>query len=124
MPAASSGLRLTARDLLKLGQLVLRCGSWRGRRLVSEAWVRAATAAQAAPPDRLLYYGYQWWLGRSLLNGREVAWVSAQGLGGQHLYIVPALDLTMAITAGLYADPMQAWLPLVILNRFALAAVL
>jgi hypothetical protein len=36
---------------------------------------------------RLYQYGYQWWLGRSYVSGREVAWTSGVGSGGQRLYI-------------------------------------
>jgi CubicO group peptidase (beta-lactamase class C family) len=123
-PAASSGLRMRPCDLAKLGRLVLptraEAGKWRGHQIVPATWIEEATAAQVGPPDRLVYYGYQWWLGRSLLRQRETFWVAAQGLGRQRLFVVPALDLVLVVTAGLYADPMQAWSPLVILNRFVL----
>jgi CubicO group peptidase (beta-lactamase class C family) len=49
-------------------------------------------------------YGYLWWLGRSLLNGREVHWVGALGRGGQSIRIVPELDLVVVVTAGYYQD--------------------
>lgn len=122
-PSASGGLRLGARDLLKLGQLVLARGRWGGERLLSEAWIDAAIAPQIGAPDRLFFYGYHWWLGRSLVRGREVAWAAGIGLGGQRLFVVPDLDLVAVIMAGHYADGLQAWLPLTMLNRFVLAAV-
>jgi CubicO group peptidase (beta-lactamase class C family) len=69
-------------------------------------------------------YGYQWWLGRSLLvEGREVPWICAMGLGGQRLFAVPALDLVVVITAGLYATPSLGLLPLRIFNRYVLGAI-
>lgn len=71
----------------------------------------------------IYFYGYQWWQGRSLLNGREAHWVAAIGNGGQRIIIVPALDLVVVITAGLYGNPMQGVLPLVIFNRYVVAAV-
>jgi hypothetical protein len=45
------------------------------------------------------------------------------GLGGQRIFVVPALDLIAVVNAGLYHSPMQAWVPLVVLNRYTLAAV-
>jgi hypothetical protein len=38
------------------------------------------------------------------------------------LFIVPELDLVTVITAGHYGDPMEAWLPLLIFNRYVLTA--
>ena len=39
------------------------------------------------------------------------------GLGGQRIVIVPALDLVVVVTAGMYKSPMQGRVPLGILNR-------
>ncbi len=49
-------------------------------------------------------YGYLWWLGRSLHNGREVHWAGALGRGGQSISIVPELGLVVVVTAGYYQD--------------------
>ena len=75
------------------------------------------------PGDRIYFYGYHWWLGRSLLDRREIPWIMALGLGGQRLFIVPALDLVCVVTAGHYTDAMQNWLPLLLLNRDVLPAL-
>jgi CubicO group peptidase (beta-lactamase class C family) len=123
MPAASSGLRLRPADLVKIGEIVLAGGSWRGKRIVSTRWIQDSTAVHIGPADRLTFYGCQWWQGRSFITGREVPWIAAMGRGGQRLFIVPALDLVAVITAGHYSDPMEVWLPLLILNRYVLAAV-
>jgi CubicO group peptidase (beta-lactamase class C family) len=117
------GLRLRARDQARIGQLVLAGGNWNGRQIVSRQWIEESTAAHIGPPGMIYFYGYQRWQGRSLLNGREVPWVAAIGNGGQRIIIVPALDLVVVITAGLYGNPMQGVLPLVIFNRYVLAAV-
>jgi CubicO group peptidase (beta-lactamase class C family) len=117
------GLRLCARDSAKIGQLVLAGGNWNGRQIVSRQWIEESTAAHIGPPDRIYFYGYQWWQGRSLLNGRDVPWVAAIGNGGQRILVVPELSLLVVINAGLYGSPMQAVLPLVIFNRYVLAAV-
>lgn len=116
------GLRLRARDFAKIGQLVLSGGNWNGRQIVSRQWIEESTAAHIGPADRMYFYGYQWWQGRSLLNGSEVRWIAAIGNGGQRIVIVPELDLVVVITAGLYGNPMQAVLPLIIFNRYVLAA--
>jgi CubicO group peptidase (beta-lactamase class C family) len=117
------GLRLRSRDFAKIGQLVLNGGSWNGRQIVSQKWVRESTAAHIGPAALIYFYGYQWWLGRSLVRGREVPWICAMGHGGQRIFAVPALDLVAVVTAGLYTDAVNALLPLIIFNRYVLRAV-
>ena len=47
-------------------------------------------------------YGYLWWQGQSLIGDHDIEWVGALGRGGQRLYVVPTLNLVVAVTAGLY----------------------
>lgn len=122
-PNPASGLRMRPRDLAKIGQLVLNQGNWNGRQLVSSTWIEQATAPQTHG-DGLFFYGFQWWLGRSLINRQEIKWVSAVGWGGQRLYVVPSLELAIVVTAGLYDNPMlQPVVGEVILRRYALSAI-
>ncbi|MDP1699373.1 MAG: serine hydrolase [Aestuariivirga sp.] len=120
--AAAYGLRLRPRDMAKLGQLVLDKGMWNGRRIVSEAWIGESTQpwTDVEPPLR---YGYQWWTDEGEINGRKVSWISAQGLGGQRIYVVPAFGLVVAITAGLYDSASQDWVSFDIFEKFVLAAI-
>ncbi len=127
-PVAASGLRMRPRDLVKIGQLVLNHGTWptaggaSSQQIVPADWITAATSPQING-QQLYFYGYQFWLGRSLVHGREVDWIAGVGYGGQRLFIVPSLDLVVLVHAGLYNSSMQAWVPLSILNRYVLAAV-
>lgn len=69
------GLYIMPEDIAKIGQMVLSRGVWNGKRIVSEAWIDAATSVQAHPPETLgnYDYGYQIWVGRGenafLFNG-------------------------------------------------------
>ena len=118
--AAFAGLRLRPRDLAKLGQLVADEGRWNGRQILSASWIDESTTPRMnAEGHGALYYGYHWWLGRSLLNGRELTWTAAIGSGGQRLFIVPALDLVVAVNAFNY----RSHIPIAILNRFVMPAV-
>jgi CubicO group peptidase (beta-lactamase class C family) len=103
--ATSGGLRLRPRDLAKLGQLVLDGGVWHGRQIVSASWIKQMIAPQS--PRRWWFsfarsYGYLWWQGQSLIGDHDIEWVGALGRGGQRLYVVPTLNLVVAVTAGLY----------------------
>jgi CubicO group peptidase (beta-lactamase class C family) len=103
--AMSGGLRLRPRDLAKLGQLVLDGGFWQGREIVSAGWIKQMIAPQSPSGSWFSFarsYGYLWWQGHSLIGDHDIAWVGAFGRGGQRLYVVPTLNLVVAVTAGLY----------------------
>jgi CubicO group peptidase (beta-lactamase class C family) len=121
-PLAASGLAMRPRDLAKLGQLVLDRGMWNGKQVISTAWIDASITPQIQGPQ-LYFYGYQWWLGRSLVNGHQVDWAVGYGLGGQRLFVLPELDMVVLVMAGLYRSDTQSVGPLIALNRHALAAV-
>ena len=101
---------------------MLARGIWSGRQVVSAAWIEASITPQIEAID-FLFYGYQWWLGRSFRNGSELTWAAGVGLGGQRLYVVPALDLVVMINAGHYRDGLQGPIPFGIFNRVVLPAV-
>jgi CubicO group peptidase (beta-lactamase class C family) len=100
---AGGGLRLRPRDMAKIGQLILAGGRWNDRQVVSRGWIETSTAPKIEATGGL-FYGYLWWLGRSLLSGREIQWIMAAGRGLQTIRVVPELDLVVVITAGYYQD--------------------
>jgi CubicO group peptidase (beta-lactamase class C family) len=120
-PIAGWGLRVRPRDLAKVGQLMLDHGRWHGKQIVPEAWITQSTAPQFNG-EGLFFYGYQWWLGRSLIGRREIDWIAGVGLGGQRLFIVPDQDLVVAVTAGLYKSPLQSQVGFTVLNTYVLPA--
>jgi CubicO group peptidase (beta-lactamase class C family) len=123
-PSASGGLRMCSQDLAKIGQLVAEGGQWKGQQLMPKTWIIESLTPQIGADDRLFYYGYHWWLGRSMIQKRELTWAAGIGLGGQRLFVIRELEVAVVITAGHYLDGMQAWLPLTILNRYVLPSVM
>ncbi|MFO1079529.1 MAG: serine hydrolase [Reyranellaceae bacterium] len=119
---AFGSLRMRPRDAAKLGRLLLADGQWNGRQIVPAGWSAESTRPRING-EGLFFYGYQWWLGRSFIGGRTLEWTAGVGLGGQRLYIVPALDLVVMITAGYYRGGPQGAIPSAILNRVVLPAV-
>jgi CubicO group peptidase (beta-lactamase class C family) len=101
---AFAGLRMRPRDLAKVGRMVLARGEWQGRRIVPADWIAASLAPHIATGDGL-EYGYQWWTGTVEHAGRALRWSAGFGNGGQRLFLVPALDVSVVITAGAYNDP-------------------
>lgn len=121
---AFGGLRLRPRDLAKVGQLMVDGGRWNGTQVLPSGWVEESTTPHVNTEGYgSMYYGYQWWLGRSLLSGHDLSWIGGFGNGGQRLFVVPELDLVVATNAAHYGSPLQGLIPIAILNRFVLPAV-
>lgn len=119
---APAGLRMRPGDMAKLGVLLLNRGEWSGQQVVPAKWLDESIARHMEVLDDM-GFGYLWWLGRTEVNEREVRWVEGRGIGGQRLFVVPELDLIVAITAGAYQSAVQHWIPLLILKRHVLAAI-
>ncbi|HVW26878.1 MAG TPA: serine hydrolase [Polyangiaceae bacterium] len=86
MELAFCCLNVRARDFAKIGRLMARGGDWDGKRVVSEAWVRESTRAEAPrTPGRLPRhpwgYQYQWWV-----PGPPGVFMAA-GVWGQFIYV-------------------------------------
>ena len=113
--SAASGLRLTPRQLARIGECVLRRGEWQGRQLIPADWLDQALRPQLqiAPG---FDYGYQWYLGSS----GPVRWSAGIGNGGQRLFVIPERELVVAMTAGHYDSDAQRALPTVILDEVVL----
>jgi CubicO group peptidase (beta-lactamase class C family) len=99
-PMAFTGLRMRPRDMAKIGRLVLDHGQWRGGQMVPADWIAASLQPRISTGIADFQYGYQWWLGTVAWQGKSLAWAAAFGNGGQRLFVVPELDITIVITAG------------------------
>jgi CubicO group peptidase (beta-lactamase class C family) len=94
----------SARDMARLGYLMLREGKWKDQQVIPASWVKESTTL-LVPSSRMnpagareskLGYGYLWWIleepSGSLLAGAY----SARGAYGQYIMIVPRLDMVIA----------------------------
>ncbi len=110
------GSFIRPRDLLKIGQAYLDGGTWNGRRIVDEAWVKQSTAPRMpvtpattglSPDEFGNFYlegadGLAWHRMPIHSGDRSYDAYAASGNGGQLLYVVPELDLTAVFTGGNY----------------------
>jgi CubicO group peptidase (beta-lactamase class C family) len=94
-PVGCGGLYMTLTDMMKLGQLYLADGRWKGEPIVSEDWVKAAGSKQIdiAPSDDPWNcgYGYQFWCSPYPGSYR------ADGAYGQITTILPGQGLVVSV---------------------------
>lgn len=91
------GLAMKTEDMAKLGYLYLHKGEWEGRQIVSRQWVEEAIKPRTVSDmimNRGKSYGYLWWLMDSDIY-------SAQGFGGQYIFVFPDKDLVIATTGNI-----------------------
>jgi CubicO group peptidase (beta-lactamase class C family) len=103
------GMSIRTEDIARFGQLYLQNGLWQGKRLLPDAWVKAATSRQMSngskpESDWEQGYGYQFWRSR---HGSY----RGDGAFGQYCLVLPEQDAVVVITSGV--KDMQAVLNLV-----------
>src|SRR5262245_1577631 len=123
---AATGLRMRAPDLLRIGQMVLAGGAWQGRQVVPQAWLRQSTTPVVAIEDPF-HYGWHWFLGDIPVGApiRTARLIAGTGWGGQRLFLMPALDLVVAMNAGNYhrSRPEQRRIAYAVLTELVLPAI-
>lgn len=104
------GLQITPQEMARLGYLYLRGGEWTGERLIAAEYIAQSTIVQSTgDPTGGEPYGYQWWV--TAATGYDAFY--ALGHGGQYIYVVPALDLVVAVAVGNIDVPLYAPRPII-----------
>lgn len=121
-PSASSGLRLSARDLAKFGSLFLNQGRWQGKQIIPVEWVSRSIKrhVQDIPwgLSGIYGYGFMWYPGHTKgMPGFPV--IHAVGHGDQRIFILPKQEIVVTIFAGLYNE--QRWVSESILRQIVVA---
>jgi CubicO group peptidase (beta-lactamase class C family) len=96
---------LSARDIARLGYLMLRGGKWNNTQLIPADWCAQSTAAYTPVGEmnpnsyrtKEFGYGYMWWVwdGNANRDAFKDAYTS-KGAGGQYITVLPALDMVVA----------------------------
>jgi CubicO group peptidase (beta-lactamase class C family) len=84
---------MSPRALLRFGELYRQDGVLNGRRILPEGWVAESWRPRTTSPWSGDPYGYGWFSQRTGGYDVHFAW----GYGGQMLFIVPDLDLTVVM---------------------------
>ena len=104
--SGAAGVYLTPREMAKFGQLFLDQGYWEGEEVVPKDWVEQSTSKHIETFRGIDDYGYHWW-------STEGGYFSS-GLGGQHIKVIPKLDLVVVTTGNINIE--QEAFPLEILT--------
>jgi CubicO group peptidase (beta-lactamase class C family) len=90
-----NNMALSPLALFRFAEMWRAGGVWDGARVLSRDWVEASWTPRTRSPFSGHDYGYGWFLARA--GTREVFY--GRGYGGQMLYLVPSLDLTVVVTS-------------------------
>ena len=85
---------LTAREILKIGQLFLQKGIWKGKQIISKEYIDSAIS----PSPQNSGYGYLWWLGQD--------WYGCRGYGGQAVTVFPEQNKIVVTQATATSRPL------------------
>ena len=95
------GLGLRSQDLLKLGQLYLNRGKWKGNQVIPEHWVEVSTRPHVRIDDQT-EYGYLWWLKDFGSADQYYPAFFMTGTGGNKVVVLPDLDIVTVLTSTNY----------------------
>ena len=99
-----SGLNAAPTDYARFGLLFLHGGEWNGARIVSEGWVRAATARDTSA-DPAEHYQYFWWI-----DTERPGRFYAVGNLGQYVYVAPDADAVIVRNGRDWGVEHDTWL--------------
>ena len=89
-------MSMTPRQMLSFGQMYLGGGKLNEKQIVPEKWVETSlTPRTVSRRESDRYYGYGWWVRELAGHDTFYAW----GYGGQFIFLVPSLDLVVAVTS-------------------------
>jgi CubicO group peptidase (beta-lactamase class C family) len=120
-PYGGGSVNFLPRDFMKLGQLMLDGGVWKGKRLLPRDFVERASSP--IYHLRNVYYGYSWWVFDFPYKDRTVRGYWAGGNGGQGVTVFPELDLVIATYGGSFAARQGIHIQQEIPVRYILPAV-
>lgn len=110
LPEAGWRVKMTSRDMIKWGTLVMNRGKWNGEQLIPEEFIAKAThrIVSGIPDFEDIFfvggnvsnagYGYFWWQSDMKAGNKSYFAASANGGGGQYIILIEELDLIVVTT--------------------------
>lgn len=98
----AGGSNYRSRSLLKIIQLCINGGKWKGQEIIPADWIKKASTPKARYEEGV-DYGYLLWL-KSFGRDKKYAAYYMSGNGGQKVLAMPGLALTVVITTTNYGN--------------------
>jgi hypothetical protein len=99
----SDGLRIFSKDLIKIGNVYIN----NGENILSEKWIQESTKSRYLTYENIGYYGYHWWSNKIKKENKEIKYYFALGYGGQFLFIIPEIKMTVVFTSRMYNNSLK-----------------
>jgi CubicO group peptidase (beta-lactamase class C family) len=125
---AAGELKITPRDMAKIGVTFLNNGVWNGEQIISKQWVensatpyRGNTGIKVPGSDSgKRGYSYTWWTIEYSKSGKKINMYFAGGWGGQNIMVFPELNTVVVFTGGNYTTKTAQFK---ILEKYILPAI-
>jgi CubicO group peptidase (beta-lactamase class C family) len=125
VPNTAGGLRLSALDFAKYGQLYKNGGRWNGRQIIPRAWVdKTFTKRVRRGPGDDEHYGYLFWYTLPTAEGKKHEAFMATGNGGNKIFVFKDQPLVVVITATAYGKWYMHRQATSMMERYILPAVI
>jgi len=124
VPNTAGGLRMSALDFAKYGQLYKNEGRWNGKQIIPRAWVDKTFAKQVRRgPGADEHYGYLFWYTLPTAGGKQHEAFLATGNGGNKIFVFRDQPLVVVITATAYGKWYMHRQATSMMERYILPAV-
>jgi len=122
------GLKMTPRDMVKIGVTFLNNGIWNGKQIIPEQWVEKSATPFAGnkgidvpgSDKKDVGYSYTWWTKTFSYSGKRIDMFYAGGWGGQDIMVFPELNAVVVFTGGTYTSTVKTF---ALLEKYLIPAI-
>jgi CubicO group peptidase (beta-lactamase class C family) len=129
-------LRISPRDMLTIGNMVINKGKYNGQQIISEKMINEILSEKVKLPQNYSFfntagnswvgqkpasYGYYWYTEKALINKQEITLKFTFGNGGNYILLIPELkNLVIVFTGSNYGKPILNKQPFDMLYKYVL----
>ncbi len=102
---AAGNLHLSTLDFAKLGLLIANQGKWKNTQIIEADYIKLLSTETFDISNNNPYadrYGMMWYKSHRTFGGKSIDYLFASGNGGNHLIVIPDLEMVIALTSSAY----------------------